>query len=52
MHLGSGATGTLGADEGRAVPSVGPALFFEGGRGWLEAIIPWGDRDEVLSGMG
>ena len=31
MHLGSGAIGTLGPDEGRAAPSVGSvgrALFF------------------------
>jgi hypothetical protein len=43
MHLGSGATGTLGADEGRAAPfwgSLGTALFFgEDGDGWKPSFL-------------
>ncbi len=29
-----------------------PCFVFWGGWGWLEAITPWGDRDEVLSERG
>lgn len=43
MQLGSGATGTLGPDEGRAAlfgGSLGPTLFFgEDGDGWKPSFL-------------